>query len=285
VTSFGSLASTTSGAATSRSLDPFSASMPLVTGFGSLASTTSGAATISSIPDAIVEAFEGHRDELAVVPAVSSRSAPAIEAVAASSSSPAAEERRSSSRGRDATSAELLTKTPLRLDARVWRPIGSVFQMEVLAVAEEVACALREEFKANAAARWRRPAEGQGQGGECALAVMIEQENFFSLRGQVVQAVQDGIFQRTNRTRGVCLLGFRSAPYIPEPQGFSVLLATVATKRKECRRIYREGYCHAGHNCSWEHPACTVKLDVTISLGSSSDFLWFDTPQPRDPKL
>jgi len=169
------------------------------------------------------------------------------------------------------TPAEPATFTPLRATAKMWRPSGTVFQMEVLAVAEEVAAALREEYNVDAVARFWGMANGQGGG--CVLVASIEPESFFVLRDQVEQAAKDGIFQRTNRTRGVCLIGFSSAPYIPTPQGFAVNLATVASKKKECRRLYRNGFCRRGPKCDMEHPAFTVQLAVTITVANNGEFL------------
>lgn len=144
---------------------------------------------------------------------------------------------------------------------RIWRPTGKVFFVEVLKIAEDVGRHLQREFDVQAKAKFLSLPGGEGS---CGLVATMHPDDLTRLRFPVERAAKDGIFERTNRTRGVCLLGFKAAPFKPLPDGFSTTLATVPSKRRECRRIYRNGTCRLGAACTWEHPSDMVKLDFTI---------------------
>lgn len=145
--------------------------------------------------------------------------------------------------------------------AEVPRPSGSDFQLEVVAVAEEVAGALHQlGLRVHTEIGLSGPAVGESA---CTLTAQVSKEHL-PLTQHFIAVAKESIFERTGRGRGVCLLGFKATPFKSTSTGFCAQLATVAPKRQACKKLYSEGFCKHGHDCRQQHPVSIVTFHLEI---------------------
>jgi len=155
-------------------------------------------------------------------------------------------------------------RTPLSAQARKWRPSGNVFFAEACKVAENVGRILEQTFGVSTEVQFRTLPDCSGK---CTLVTTMSPGDLASLKSAVVEAAEAGVYERTNRTCGVCLLGCKFDPFKPLPTGFSASLANVTNKRRECRDMYKYGFCCRGPMCSKEHPSIIVDFEFTLLAG------------------
>jgi len=153
--------------------------------------------------------------------------------------------------------------TPLRARAPKWRPIGSVFQQEAFALVEEVAAVLLQEYGLDA-----RVTMGGHPSCECVVSLVpnFKPSDTLEFRQRCEEAVKDNVYERTTKTRGVCLIGYKHMPFEPKQgcDGFTATFASVSQKRSECRNFYRFGWCH--DDCKLQHPANLICFEFAVVL-------------------
>jgi len=155
-------------------------------------------------------------------------------------------------------------RTPLRAIAAKWRPTGSVFKEEAFALVEEVAAVLLQEYGLDA-----RVTMGEHPCSECVVSLVANFKPSDTLEFQQAceAAAKDNIYERTNKTRGVCLIGYKAAPFLPKQagDGFTATFATVVSRRRgECRVFYRTGRCFG--DCHKEHPVNFICFEFAVML-------------------
>jgi len=100
--------------------------------------------------------------------------------------------------------------------------------------------------------------------GSCKLLATLG-DDYSHAVDDLLSAAKEGIFSRTSRSRGVCLIGYRRTPFMFTPEGFSCKLGTVAGRREACRQFYAEGQCKYMDTCYLKHPSTTVYLNVVVT--------------------
>jgi len=155
-------------------------------------------------------------------------------------------------------------RTPLDFNARMWRPVGNVFSSEVYKTVESLGAMLQQTFEVPTEVQFCHLPCGTGK---CTLVATMRPDHLNSFRSAVLQAAEAGLFERTNRTRGVCLLGCKGTPFKQLSSGFSASLANVPSKRSMCRQMYNNGHCSRGSTCDKEHPSSEVGFEFTLLGG------------------
>jgi len=142
-------------------------------------------------------------------------------------------------------------------------PSGIAFQEEVRRVAEEVAQALCQlEYAPQTEAIMTNKSTDEGI---CTITATLAKEHQDSMKHLLTNA-KDEIFQRTNRSRGVCLLGYKKTPFTSTPDGFTAMLGTVSPKRQACRQFYAEGRCKYMDDCYWQHPQSMASMTFIVVI-------------------
>jgi hypothetical protein len=75
---------------------------------------------------------------------------------------------------------------------------------------------------------------------------------------------------------GIYILGYGVNPFVPRPDGFTVVLGDMAAETRACWNFYSKGFCRKGCDCLWEHPQCSTPLNVIIKSSWEGPFN-FDT--------
>lgn len=132
-------------------------------------------------------------------------------------------------------------------------PAGAAFQESVVALAEAAAAALQElDCYSHSEVRFDWGAD-EGDGGVCSLLVTPRLGHCEAL--EVISAkTQEAILARTSRSAGVCLIGYKTEPFVLTPQGFVAKLGEVCARRQVCRQFYAEGCCKYMDSCYRQHP-------------------------------
>jgi len=163
-----------------------------------------------------------------------------------------------------ASGVDQAMRTPLSGQAKIWRPAGNVFFTEACKIVENVGRMLKQTFAVSTEVQFHMLPDGRGK---CKLVTTMSPGDLTSLGSAVVQAAEAGIYERTNRTCGVCLLGCKAEPFKQLSEGFCASLANVPIKRQECRSMYKQGHCCRGSRCSKEHPSIMVDFEFTLLAG------------------
>merc|ERR1711920_388958 len=130
-------------------------------------------------------------------------------------------------------------------------PTGAAFQQDVLSMAKEVAEVLNRLYCcSHTEVRLDSPTDDQGV---CTLFATLGDEHSHAVE-EISSAAKDAIFSRTSRSRGVCLIGYKRAPFVSTPEGFTAKLGSVSRKRQACRQFYSDGHCKFMEACYWQHP-------------------------------
>lgn len=141
-------------------------------------------------------------------------------------------------------------------------PTGAAFQQEVSSMAQEVAEVLnRLHCCSHAEVRLDSSTDDQGV---CTLFATLGEEDSHAVE-EISSAAKDAIFSRTSRSRGVCLIGFKKAPFVSTPEGFTANLGSVSRKRQACRQFYADGQCKYKEACYWQHPTSITRLNFVIT--------------------
>jgi len=159
-------------------------------------------------------------------------------------------------------------------DGRLWKPIGGVFQEEVLKLAREVAGELQGTFGGLQA--WPQFWSHSRDHGVCTLVATVNSKDAETSGDAIQAAVEEDVLNRCSKTRGVCLLGFKQEPFTRMPHGFSTTFANVCSKRRHCRDLYRDGYCRKSW-CGYEHPSSTVSFNFVIAIDDAAVDLMINT--------
>jgi len=143
-------------------------------------------------------------------------------------------------------------------------PIASAFQQEVLSLAREVELVLHRLPPAP-----RTEAilsEMTCDEGTCTLTAFLRLEHKDRVY-DLVDVAKEAIFAHTSRSRGVCLLGYKKAPFNgfkTTPTGFVAKFGSVSPKKQTCRRFYETGKCR--HDCWWQHPQSTNSFRFHVEV-------------------
>lgn len=151
-------------------------------------------------------------------------------------------------------------RSPLNPEASAWMP----FQFTVMAIAEEVAASLSKLGLPLQTLQTEVSLSNTLIGQDvCTLIAKVPREHL-RFAERLIMAAKQAIYEGTCRSRGVCLLGFKTAPFRPTATGFEARLATVAAKRQECRKLYADGFCRHGDHCFRQHPTAIVSFSFAL---------------------
>jgi len=142
-------------------------------------------------------------------------------------------------------------------------PKGVSFHQEVFAVAEEVAEVLRQhECAPEMHASLSSTTDDDGV---TTLTMMLGLEH--QERSQeLVGLAKDTFFLRTNRSRGVCLIGYKKTPFKTTETGFAAAFGSVSRKRQACRQFYANGRCRYEKECWWHHPETISSINFVVEI-------------------
>jgi len=141
-------------------------------------------------------------------------------------------------------------------------PKGDAFHNEVLVVATEVGQLLQE---LECAPEMQTRISGATGDTTVTLTLAIGLEHQGSA-DQLVESAKTTLYSRTNRSRGVCLLGYKKHPFDATPTGFTARVGSVCRKRQACRQFFAGGACKYGKECWWAHAESTCLINVTVEM-------------------
>jgi len=143
-------------------------------------------------------------------------------------------------------------------------PSSRAFQEHVLSICQEVSHDLCElPFCAEVSVEmWDAP---------CIVVILAtivsgrQQHNY----RQLIRTAQQAIINRTGRSAGACLLGYKTTPFVETCDGFQARLAEVVPRRYVCLQFHKRGVCNRGAACRYQHPTdiVTVNLAVVAAVG------------------
>jgi len=87
----------------------------------------------------------------------------------------------------------------------------------------------------------------------------------------LLSLAKKALLANTNKAPCVMVMGHRSMPFRPFPQGFVATLGFVQNKSKACYEAYGKGYCHRGGFCRWQHPPCKRSIKVALALAAKQN--------------
>lgn len=141
-------------------------------------------------------------------------------------------------------------------------PKGVSFHQEVFAVAEEVTEVLRQH---ECAPDMHSFSSSTDEEGVTTLTMQLGLE--YEERSQeLVSLAKEAFFSRTNRSRGVCLIGYKKTPFKTTETGFTASFASVSRKRQACRQFYANGRCRYEKECWWHHPETISSINFVVEI-------------------
>jgi len=141
-------------------------------------------------------------------------------------------------------------------------PKGISFHQEVYALSEEVAEVLRQHACAPA---MHLSVATNVEEGATTVMVMIPLE-YEERAEELVGLAQEALFSKANRSRGVCMLGYKRAPFTITENGFIAKFGSVSRKRQACRQFYANGFCRHDTTCWWHHPETISSVHFVIEI-------------------
>jgi len=146
------------------------------------------------------------------------------------------------------------------------------FQTRVFDMAEIVRQAL-DEARCVPSAHLLSPqcsvAAGERRTGLCTLTAVLDWEHQHQAQ-KLLALAEEAVFVHTNRSCGVCLIGYKEAPFKKDPtdSGFTAELGSVVRKRHSCRKLFELGHCRHGDECLRAHPqfVSTLRFEIVIGL-------------------
>jgi hypothetical protein len=87
--------------------------------------------------------------------------------------------------------------------------------------------------------------------------VRVNEENLLGM-------VKSILLSHSRVSKGVYMLGYAAKPFIPRPSGCMVILGDMTVETGACWDFYSKGRCRKGCECKWEHPSCSMPIDIVI---------------------
>jgi len=142
-------------------------------------------------------------------------------------------------------------------------PKGITFHQEVFAVADEVAEVLRQhECAPDMHASLSGATDDEGV---TTLTMMLGLEHQ-DRSHELLSLAKETFFAHTNRSRGVCLIGYKKTPFKTTETGFTSSYASVSRKRQACRQFYANGRCRYEKECWWHHPETVSSINFVVEI-------------------
>jgi len=150
---------------------------------------------------------------------------------------------------------------------QLFRPVGKQFEEQVLSLCQEVANVLREfSFCLEVSVQMSGLS---GCDDICMIFATIAGESQYENYRKLIHTAQEGIYSRTSRGSGVCLLGYKTGAFTETQQGFKAWLAGVLPVRSACRKLFHTGHCRQKAKCPFMHPTDMMSLQVVIVAAES----------------
>mmetsp|Transcript_20787 Transcript_20787/g.64950 ORF Transcript_20787/g.64950 Transcript_20787/m.64950 type:complete len:276 (-) Transcript_20787:60-887(-) len=80
----------------------------------------------------------------------------------------------------------------------------------------------------------------------------------------LLKLAKEALLGTTEQSSSVKVMGYRQAPFLPLPQGFTASLGAVQDASQACYDAYGKGFCRRGCACRWEHPSCVRSVKVVV---------------------
>jgi hypothetical protein len=80
----------------------------------------------------------------------------------------------------------------------------------------------------------------------------------------LLSVIKSTLLSHSNSSQGVYMLGYAAKPFISRPNGCSVVLGSMAAETRACWDFYSKGLCRKGCACKWEHPDCSMPINIVI---------------------
>eukprot|EP00427_Karlodinium_veneficum_P021706 CAMPEP_0169100880 /NCGR_PEP_ID=MMETSP1015-20121227/21328_1 /TAXON_ID=342587 /ORGANISM="Karlodinium micrum, Strain CCMP2283" /LENGTH=448 /DNA_ID=CAMNT_0009161861 /DNA_START=136 /DNA_END=1482 /DNA_ORIENTATION=- len=68
----------------------------------------------------------------------------------------------------------------------------------------------------------------------------------------------------SNNEQGVYMLGYAANPFVSCSTGCVVVLGDMVAETRACWDFYSKGLCRKGCDCKWEHPNCSMPINIMI---------------------
>lgn len=80
--------------------------------------------------------------------------------------------------------------------------------------------------------------------------------------------MQDALRQVASGECRARVMGYKTTPFLPMPEGFAVMLGELSAPRGMCRGAYGRGFCLRGKGCSWRHPRFLAQVNFKFAHAS-----------------
>lgn len=80
----------------------------------------------------------------------------------------------------------------------------------------------------------------------------------------VLSVAKNLLHSQSSTNEGVYMLGYAAKPFMPRSNGCVVVLGDMVAETRACWDFYSKGSCRKGCACKWEHPKCSMPVNIVI---------------------
>jgi hypothetical protein len=80
----------------------------------------------------------------------------------------------------------------------------------------------------------------------------------------LLSVIKSTLLNHSSTSQGVYMLGYAANPFISRPNGCAVVIGNMAAETRACWDFYSKGLCRKGCACKWEHPNCSMPINIVI---------------------
>jgi len=126
---------------------------------------------------------------------------------------------------------------------------------------EEVVDMAQEKLEASGAVVSTEVIEGPAG---WTVTAHVRPERLLEKREELLTLAKEALLQAADQLEGVYVLGYRTRPFTPLPNGFGATLASMSDPSRACWGTFSKGFCRNPETCRFQHPASRGAVNIAL---------------------